>query len=756
MRERIEITALMKQLLHLVSQDRNQGIARFLQANPYTSFQYYNFRILKDKWQFFEKTLYCESESSKLFKAQIIDILENPNGKNTFFLVGYQGCGKSTFIHSVINKYSRTNTTRVVVIDCDKKGTDKFQIKKHLLDKLKYIIKNDDEGYNYFIDFYRANCDQIEECDGGKIEDFYLALCGAIKNGSPYYNSSLKELMTDFSMKDLFYIIVLWNLAKRFNHPEIQKEKIMIFVDNLDCVDEYKELSEFISCIDALTVDMSELYDRFDFACDTSNDSFVDTIKLFIAMRETTKANLPTSHFSDAFRSIYTKKDMTEWYDKGEIIRKRINTLLEYDQNLNELDQTQRQILSIVKYISEDLHTYKVIYPLFNNNYRSAVDMIVKIVTNHYNQMLTYKELMNQKNSKLKHGARGLIFKYIFDEFNCGADEEESCFKRIGVIDLLNRKNQYVSICRLILSYLSNYTETKCDSGRNCVPLSEIISAFDGLFSHEDIIKILCEMFLLRDSIWTHLISFNHLDYNNEKYIMDSDINIDELNQRKTMVHYSCAGKIYVEYVATHFEFFTARVFSNRVQPLFCDENALIDKVTGNYKCCDIISRVYSEVEQCCESLKAFNQKLCSENNLLDPYENPDLYKKTPYICLFKRSNPIEGERRFKQFHEERMILAHINYIDYYRIYVLNHSTLLDNDKKVEINESLLNCLEKYVQLLQSDSVLKETYTYRTFVKHYIKQISKAQENLSDFSIEINIEKEEVVKNSETFRIINS
>lgn len=204
------------------------------------------------------------------------------------------------------------------------------------------------------------------------------------------------------------------------------------------------------------TVDFSDVFEKLRLCrdCDAT-DTFVSKIKIFVAMRETTKANLPSSHFSDAFRSIYTNKDMTEWYDKGEIIKKRITKLLEYDQN-EKISKIQCNQLELVLKVGEDIYTKNVIYPLFNNNYRSAVDMVVNIVISHTNQMGIYSRLMGYKKDRYRHGARGVLYKYIFDEFNKGDGNEESCFKRIGVLDLLNRKSNSVSICRLILSYLSN------------------------------------------------------------------------------------------------------------------------------------------------------------------------------------------------------------------------------------------------------------------------------------------------------------
>src|SRR5699024_8778850 len=103
MEEKGMIQEMMHEVICQIADDNEDGVKRFLQSNPYTSLEFYNFRVLKNNSRFFEEALYCESDQSKLHKKQIRDTIDHPHGKNTFFIVGYQGCGKSTFVHSVIN-----------------------------------------------------------------------------------------------------------------------------------------------------------------------------------------------------------------------------------------------------------------------------------------------------------------------------------------------------------------------------------------------------------------------------------------------------------------------------------------------------------------------------------------------------------------------------------------------------------------------------------------------------------------------------
>ncbi len=588
-----------------------------------------------------------------------------------------------------------------------------------------------------FIDFYNRNSKTISDLAKNAYNKFFDLI---VDVNSHYMHDTGKalRLIVDFiydnlNIKDALYLLVLWNLAMDYHNPDWKNNKIILFVDNLDCIDEYQELTDFITCIDALTVDMSNLLDKLVLSdTEEKGESFISKIKIFIALRETTKANLPSSHYSDAFRNIYTNIDLTECYDKGEIIKHRINTIKEYDIS-DSLGDDQKEQFRLILDIVKDYYTKSVIYPLFNNNYRAAIEMLISIIIQHTDKMKEYTKLMNLDHSEYKHGARGILYKFIFDEFNKSYGNQSSCFKRIGVVDLLNRKNNTVSICRLILSYLSNYTETKCDSGSNGVSLGEIMTAFHDIFNEREVEKRLREMFALRDTVWTHLVSFNQIDFKKDEQVIGNNTDFADLNPEKTILHYSCAGKIYLEYVATHFEFFTARIFKNTRDALFCDSNLSRDPSTGKYICVDTINNIFNEVSKCCNSLREHNMNICDKNNYGNPYESQEAYIKSHYICVIKRLDRNGMERRFKQFHEERMLTTHINYIDIYRSYVLNNRSEISDADKISLNKDLVDAINRYVQLLASAIVLKSRYTSDELIPHYNKQIKKITGNLLDF-----------------------
>ncbi len=739
---------MMNRIIDEINTDAESGLSRFLQANPYTRFPFYTYDDSITP-ELFENVLYCESKNSERYKNYLISILDKPHGKNTFFIVGYQGCGKTTFIHSVVNEYLKKEEFQLIDIDCDKKGIGQSVSKIHTIFSMRLEEEIDStENFNNFVDFFESNIKIFRLLPNKRnLTAFYKLIkeCNSINKTSENFDIDTSSRIEEFIEKqlnteDIFNLLVLWFLSKNYDNCNKVEEKLIVIIDNLDYVDAYDDLVVFINTLDALTVNFSDKFSKIKL-CKTSDISlqYTEKIKLFVAMRETTKASLPTSHFSDAFQTIYKSNDITECYDKSEIIRKRIHELKKYDQNLLIPEVIKR--LDIILKITEDSYTQNVIYPLFNNNYRSAISLLSKIVMEHYDILKSYNNIMDIPDRTFRHGARGILFKLIFDEFNKNDGNDESCLKKIGVLNLLNRNNNDVSICRLLLSYLSNYTETKCDSARNSVTLSDIIKHFKTIFDKEDILSTLCAMFELRDTCWTHLVSFNQIIYCQEASVKSElgKIDFKNLDTDQTMIHYSCAGKIYIEFVTTHFEFFVTRVFKDSIKPLFHQSNIKKDLTTGKYMFQVIIDKIFDEVVQCCLSLEKFNVKTCSENNYENPYKDHNMYKNSHYVCQFKRKEyDTDEERRFKHFHEDRMITSHIVYLDKYRIYVLNYlNDFEDEAKKKEINKIMVECINKYVCLLQESYVLVTEHTQNTLIPHYKERIKFLVDNPTDFQTEI-------------------
>jgi energy-coupling factor transporter ATP-binding protein EcfA2 len=731
---------IVNQIIDKVNIDDN-GITRFLQATAYTDFDYYNFDGLITP-AFFTEKLYFENDISREYRDNIVKSMNSLIGKNTIFILGYQGCGKTTFINALINFYFSINKFKKnnkLLIDCDKRGVsyDKKPLDIIFRITLEDFLIENSERAAYFCDFFNDNFLVLKEISS---YDKLYQYCN-------YYRSfinqscSLKDmdnfhefdtyLEKNLDFRDLLFLIMLYSLSLSY-HDEVTMDPTILFIDNLDFIDSYSELRRFVRAFDDFTIDMSKNFKHLKLYKNAAVPfQYTDKIKIFVAMRETTKANLPNQHFSDAFTSIYMHLDITEAYDKSGIVRRRISTLS--DNKRRGLSAVKARQMELISSIVKDIHTKRVFIPLFNNNYRSAIKIITKAVIENLPVMEEYEAIMKLSELSFRYGARGMLCKFILDNFNIEQYGEESCFKKIGVLNLLDRKNNEVSYPRLILTFLSNFTETRCDSANNCISISSIINSFKDILDPVLIKKCIWNMFDLKDTMWTHLVSFSQLvKFDEEENLLDTD-GLNNLDYDLSKLHYSYAGKIYLEYVSTHFEFFTVRVFKEKYKPLFCRENLQFDD-NGSYKFLNIIDRVYYEVNRCCETLREFNIRVCSVAGYPNPYENKNhlKYLESPYVCMYRKNN----EKDFKQFHEDRLINAHISYIDKFRAFVLNYSDLTE-EEKIAVNKALVERIEKYVDLIAS-GVLVSEYTKENLYNYYKQKIREINKNWKDFTIEIN------------------
>ena len=158
---------VLKEIITAVNNEK-YGMRRFLQATPYVEHDYFSFNGVINEEVFYEH-LYYESKSIENKKQELYDSIVTDSGINTFFILGYQGCGKTTFINALLNYYtfkSKKKLNQDYLIDCDKNGVNgeetplKIIFSKKLL---SYIIRHNDIIYDY-TDFYNVNHLVLREC----------------------------------------------------------------------------------------------------------------------------------------------------------------------------------------------------------------------------------------------------------------------------------------------------------------------------------------------------------------------------------------------------------------------------------------------------------------------------------------------------------------------------------------------------------------------------------------------------------------
>ncbi len=226
-------------------------------------------------------------------------------------------------------------------------------------------------------------------------------------------------------------------------------------------------------------------------------------------------------------------------------------------------------------------------------------------------------------------------------------------------------------------------------------------------------------MYSLKDSIWTHLISFGRFEANESIKEMLASDNYSALDLNKTTVHYSCAGKIYLEVMTSHFEFFSTRIRATQYPPLFCEQNYKY----GSKKFLEIIEAVIHEVELCCTSLSKHNDRVRNIRRKSGMPMDVKSYLDSPFVASIKKTDRINKSnvQIRKQFHEDRIINSHIGYIDRFRLFIINNGKRFSQNS-VDTNKSLCNILKRYIDLL--DKVLITEYTKKTLLPFYKSQLN--------------------------------
>ena len=695
--------------------------------------------------------LYYESDFVLKRKSEICDFTHNSFDKNTFFILGYPGCGKTTFVHALLNKCEKENLLeQKLMIYCDEIATTnelKPLVSSFTEQVMKYLKKQKQKAFINFIDFYNKNSDVLEDSFANanslfnlkeRIKAEFLDKNGKSIDYSADRMYFRSEILMSLSFKDLFYFFCFLVMSNNYN--EVASDKpIILVIDNIDYFDSFDDLNLFMSAINNFTLDMNRsMREMVLYRYSDKQYRYVDKFKLIVTMRETTKANIQNEHWADRYRQAYTYYDISEWYDKDKIIEYRLNFL--NADNIPELKSIIKFMRTIIKEIAlerddESRPRKDIIFPLFNNDYRVAVSTLARIIIRNLNYLSEYEDIMKLPDASLRYGARGMLVKWICDELILEDGPKENYFKKIGAIDFQNRKSNVVSISRLVLTYLSNKTDTKCDDMNNCISYASIIEYFKNVLDGDVIKKSIDEMYDLRRArSWRHLVSFSQLERHNKSLPLENNIDYE-----KTTLHYSCAGKIYLEYLSSHFEFFSVRSFTedDKCCALFCKSNR--EKVNGKYKFIHIIERVFGEANECCNSLKKFNKRICEIKKWGNPYESPEAlkeYLRSDYVGIIKRG---EDKKPQNFFHGERFLNTHIGYIDKFRYFLLNYCKDIPDGEKCEINKQLVEFIEKYVTLLSNVLIDPNGRIQSKILPHYKQQIKVIKENnYNDYSIEIN------------------
>lgn len=746
----------------------DDNLERFLKSTPYSSLgnSDYGKKLTPD--MFYNTIYYGDNESIKCEKE--LNIWLNDKKNNTAVVTGYTGCGKTTFVNHFVRQYMNMN---VVTIDFERKNVNVNNVDKryesHNKEKSEEqqnsFNKNEKEktvGENINVITYKLGLYIYQSIKSNlKISGFSYELCKLYEDNYDYFDENetldnnfleavfneckiyqddsleikerrkkIKAAILNLDIENMFSLLLMVEMTKQL--IEKKPDNVLFFFDNLDIAYEGQLLDDFYSGFLNFIMNWGEGLPKFVYNRDILGEKNIYTnFKFIFCMRETSKSKI-SEHFKKKTYTIVKAINISEVYDKANIANKRIELLEKYSKVVGD---SLLSISKIIKELLEDKYNNKNIFPLFNHDYRSTIENMVEICTSNSALVKEYCFVNNVSyGDKIarcnKYGARGIIFRLLFDIF-----KENGYLDKISIFDFNEEThNHKLSVARLILTLLSNRMTVNGKEAykiETAVGINEIYSAYKGIIDPKVITDCIYNMYSMRDSRWSHLVTYEKMCGNSENHIYKELSSYQNHEQR---IEYSslcltCSGSVYLSIMATHFEFFASRLYGSNQAPLFSKKN--LQKNNGHYRFENVIEGVLKAVKECCQRIKEFDTQF-----LLPKFPPENRYAR------FLGSEYVYKERRKKKitamFHGERIIHAHISYLDAYRLYLINNS-YLNADERADINKLLTGYIEQYIKIFIDKNLIYSDQTVRMMDK-YVKCVENVKADYYNFSIFINVD----------------
>lgn len=504
---------------------------------------------------------------------------------------------------------------------------------------------------------------------------------------------ALDEILDKLNLEQLLFILVLLYSSVEINQRKENEglPKLFFILDNMDIVYRHNILEESMHEYSNFIENMNSLMEELEQTDSDIWGEFYDKITFVFAMRETTAMQI-ADHFIDGMEFVARHFDISLDTDKALVVEKKYCYIKKYEEEIENEDL--KKTLFRVHNICTDSYIKSNVFPMFNNDYKRAISCITSICEKNEDLIDQEIKLINSGEDYNKNGARGIIFRVIFDEFM-----SKRYFEKIGMEPPVNH-NQDFTISRPILTLLYNllpeYDKEEFNDKDNerltpeTISLKYLYSLCKPIMEKQRFIDALVGMFTLKKApTWNHLITFDNIKKVTCQELDDYLTDIDKGVEKKADIELriTCAGSNYIKFICTHFEFFSCR-YTRNTYPLFAERNTRFSEKYGDYNFEYVLKRVHNAVVECCKSLERYNNKVneYQKNNGGVPLLDSD------YVFRSKDDN-------VGRLHEERIIHWHIRYIDNYRMHVIKD---VYPEKITEMNEKIIFYIEKYVELLDN------------------------------------------------------
>lgn len=646
---------------------------------------------------------FYDSEFDSEYKKEIAEIEENYNVSErniinelrSYLLLGGYELNNESISQCINNELNG----EVIFLNFDKGNgkNDKKPFEEKFMVKIEQIVEKIIQNRNKFCikpfaelyDFYQRNStiiDELLETDNNLL-DFFEFVEEKLIKADQYrvIQRELKQYLKNFNLEQDIFILILFYIAYNIG---LQTEKGLFFLlDNMDIVYKSNVLDQSMQEYSSFIEDMNSLIQDID--AEAGNNylwvKYYEQANFIFAMRETTKMQI-ADQFLDRFQLVAKYFDISLDTDKAYVVEKKFNFIDSYRERIVNQDFLVQ--MDCIHKICTDVYIKKNIFPMFNNDFKRSILCIAEICKNNTEYIQEKLKLLDTNKNRNKNGARGILFRLIYDEF-----KKEHYFDDIGVEGIGNRNKSFTP-SRIILTVLYNlipeYERNEVNANFEAmnptrISLHRLYDYVKPFMSVKTFVHSLIGMYNLKNAkIWNHLITFDNIKEVTDEELEKLLSTHNRGRKNDVMIRITCAGTNYIKFVCTHYEFFACR-FTKRTVPLFCESNSTFSDENKTYQFEYVIERVYKSVENCCEHLVGFNM-------ILSEMHADGVLEESEYI--FKNKGEKEGK-----FHEERIIHRHITYLDNYRRHLIND---VYPNKVIDINEKIIKVIKKYIQLLDN------------------------------------------------------
>lgn len=653
---------------------------------------------------------------------------------NIILLHGYQGTGKTTFLHWALKKTDYFNDYGKIILDMEKVITGAPNNSKNpfivfeifFLQQLNNFYSKKPSEVITFLKLLLLKYNLLnvttfnEKHDDGS--NFWQKLRIFIENFKTDVSGLCIEndfIVTDF-FKDLYYtetcllFLLLYFYFDDFDYeeeygfkkPSNDIYKYILIFDNIDGVRLEQSNARFPKTI-------IYLYEQFCRITKILEFTNIPILKFVFSVRDYNYALLDLQTI-DKRQVLEINFEPPENIDK--IMEKRIE-IANYNGGYDN-------VISIYKRFFYDEKFHTIFLPLFNYNIRklalnfSSISILlngdgVKKYLNMKNKIRKNK-LISSIEPSYTNGLRGIfyaiIIKALIDKDNLRHvllyDEGEG-------IELTDENGDAIVIkinpCRIILTIIHCLTDYNDKSEKvisDPIGLGKVYDAFTKMFNGDYFIDIFFEkltgLFRLHEKNWCHLISFRNKQVFNVKVFkkeiikLKTNNNISFLNKIEVKINRS--AHIYLTKIVTHYEFYSMRNHNNKESLFLYDDS---------FKCLNNMDSVWSIVGPCLSSLINYLK-----------YTKVEDFEATN-LCL--KDNYKEGVT--KTALAFRIIHTHLRYIDDYRKYIY----FLIITGRSNINFMKMN-----------KEIIRRQYRYIIYLRHLCKaRPTRYNNKLDEFLINL-------------------